>query len=91
MKYINSLTRKWKNKLFHSTRPTSLIKLGIYQHFKGGRYEVIGVAKHSETLDGFVVYRELYKEKGLWIRPVAMFLETIERDGKTVPRFKYIK
>ncbi|MDO8591283.1 MAG: DUF1653 domain-containing protein [bacterium] len=66
------------------------VKTGIYEHFKGKRYEVIGVSKHSETLEELVVYRALYGEHDLWIRPLAMFLEEIEFKGKVVPRFKYI-
>ncbi len=63
------------------------IKPGIYRHFKGNRYEVIGVAKHSETLEDMVVYRALYGEHGLWVRPASMWFETVERDGKTYQRF----
>lgn len=66
------------------------LKLGKYRHFKGNEYEVIGVAKDSETLKEMVVYRALYGEKGLWIRDKQMFLETIERDGKLIKRFTYI-
>ena len=66
------------------------IKPGKYRHFKGGEYEVLGLATHSETDEQLVVYRALYGERGLWVRPVAMFLETIERDGKVRPRFEYI-
>lgn len=66
------------------------MKLGKYRHFKGNEYEVIGVAKHSETMGEMVVYRALYGEGGLWVRPRAMFEETVERDGKTLPRFAYI-
>lgn len=66
------------------------IKLGKYRHFKGNEYEVIGLAKHSETLEEFVVYRALYGERGLWVRPKEMFLENIERDGKVFKRFEYI-
>ena len=66
------------------------LKLGKYRHFKGNEYEVIGVAKDSETLKEMVVYRALYGEKELWIREKQMFLETIERDGKTIKRFTYI-
>ena len=64
------------------------IKLGRYRHFKGGEYEVIGIAKHSETLEEMVVYRALYGDGGIWVRPLAMWNETIERDGKTFPRFQ---
>ena len=63
------------------------IKPGIYRHFKGNRYEVLGNAKHSETLEPMVVYRALYGEGGMWVRPAAMWLETVERDGKTFQRF----
>ncbi len=66
------------------------IKLGKYRHFKGMEYEVIGVAKHSETLAPMVVYRALYGEGGLWVRPAEMWQETITRDGVTQPRFTYI-
>lgn len=68
----------------------TVIKIGRYRHFKGGEYEVIGVAIHSETGEKMVVYRALYGEGGLWIRPEAMFLETVVRDGKTLPRFEYM-
>ena len=66
------------------------IKMGKYRHFKGMEYEVIGVAKHSETLEEMVVYRALYGDGGLWVRPAAMWNETVERDGKTYQRFTYI-
>lgn len=66
------------------------IKLGKYRHFKGMEYEVIGVAKHSETLAPMVVYRALYGEKELWVRPAEMWSETVTRDGVTQPRFTYI-
>ena len=66
------------------------IKSGKYRHFKGGEYEVLGLATHSETDEQLVVYRALYGERGLWVRPVAMFLETMERDGQIRPRFEYI-
>ncbi|MGM0450158.1 MAG: DUF1653 domain-containing protein [Pseudomonadota bacterium] len=60
---------------------------GIYRHFKGNRYEVIGVARHSETEEDLVVYRPLYGEGGLWVRPLGMFTETVERNGEVLPRF----
>ena len=66
------------------------IKIGRYRHFKGGEYEVCGTATHSETGEQLVVYRALYGERGLWVRPVAMFLETVERDGQVRPRFECI-
>ena len=66
------------------------IKLGKYRHFKGNEYEVIGFARHSETLEEMVVYRALYGDGGLWVRPAAMWQETVTRDGVTYPRFTYI-
>lgn len=67
------------------------LKPGIYRHFKGGRYEVVGVAHHSETLEEMVLYQHLDDDGGLWVRPLLMFTETVERDGQKVPRFKFIK
>ena len=66
------------------------IKRGRYKHFKGAEYEVIDIAKHSETLEEYVVYRALYGESDLWIRPVSMFFDMKEVDGKPVPRFMLI-
>ena len=60
---------------------------GRYRHYKGGEYEVVGVARHSETLEPLVVYRPLYNATGLWVRPHAMFFERIEIDGQLQPRF----
>lgn len=66
------------------------LKPGIYEHFKGGRYEVIGVARHSETLEEMVVYKHLDDDGGLWARPLLMFTEEVERDSIKMPRFKLI-
>ena len=66
------------------------IKPGRYRHFKGKEYEVLSVARHSETDEELVVYRALYGDFGLWVRPVSMWNETVERDGKTFRRFTYI-
>ena len=66
------------------------IKIGKYRHFKGNEYEVIGIAKHSETLEPMVVYKALYGDGGLWVRPAEMWNETITRDGKTFKRFEFI-
>ena len=66
------------------------IRPGRYRHFKGGEYQVLGVAKHSETLEPMVVYRALYGEGGLWVRPAVMWNETVERDGRTFRRFTYM-
>ncbi|MEO5828981.1 MAG: DUF1653 domain-containing protein [Rhodanobacter sp.] len=60
---------------------------GIYRHYKGQRYRVLGTAQHSETMEPLVVYQALYGDFGLWVRPAAMFCETIELDGEPLPRF----
>jgi hypothetical protein len=60
---------------------------GLYRHYKGGQYEVIGTARHSETLEPMTVYRALYGEHGLWVRPAAMFNEQVLVDGVMQPRF----
>lgn len=65
----------------------STVKPGRYRHFKGNEYEVIGTARHSETLEEMVVYRALYGDGGLWVRPAAMWTEQVERDGYRGPRF----
>lgn len=66
------------------------IKLGKYRHFKGNEYEVIAIAKHSETTEDYVVYKALYGDGGIWVRPASMWNETVERDGVTYKRFTYI-
>lgn len=66
------------------------IKIGRYRHFKGNEYQVLYLAKHSETLEPMVVYQALYGEHGIWVRPASMWNETVERDGKTYIRFTYI-
>mgnify|MGYP000461561505 FL=1 len=65
--------------------------LGLYRHYKGGQYEVIGTARHSETLEPMTVYRALYGAHGLWVRPAAMFSETIEINGVVRPRFEKVQ
>ncbi len=67
--------------------PLPAIPLGRYRHYKGGEYEVLGVVRHSESLEPLVLYRPLYNASGLWVRPHAMFLETVEVDGALVLRF----
>ena len=66
------------------------IKLGRYRHFKGNYYEVIGMVRHSETLEDMVLYRALYGEGGLWVPPAAMWNEIVERNGVKVKRFTYV-
>ena len=71
--------------------PVGELPVGQYRHYKGNDYEVIGVARHSETMEELVVYRALYGERGLWVRPRAMFEQTVElADGKRVRRFEYV-
>ncbi|HET7535248.1 MAG TPA: DUF1653 domain-containing protein [Candidatus Didemnitutus sp.] len=60
---------------------------GLYRHFRGNKYRVLGIARHSENLEPMVVYQALYGESGLWVRPAAMFVETVEEGGRRVPRF----
>lgn len=67
-----------------------MLKLGRYRHYKGKEYEVIGVAKHSETLDEFVVYRALYGDGQIWVRPMGIFLEDVVINDKKIPRFSFI-
>jgi len=67
------------------------ISPGRYRHFKGNEYTVIGVARHSETQEELVVYQKEYGDRGLWVRPLAMFQEMVEVDGKDVPRFQIVR
>lgn len=68
---------------------------GIYRHFKGNQYQVIDIVRHSETTEEMVLYKPLYKSKDfpnqMWVRPIGMFLETVERDGKKFPRFELVE
>ena len=68
----------------------SEIKVGKYRHFKGNEYDVLYIAKHSETLEPMVVYRALYGDEAVWVRPASMWDETVERDGTEYKRFTYI-
>ncbi len=68
----------------------SLVKLGKYRHYKGQEYDVVGIAKHTETEESLVVYRALYGERGLWVRPLSMFLETVVIEGLEQSRFSYV-
>ena len=67
-----------------------MVQPGRYRHYKGQDYEVLGTAKHSETEEEYVVYRALYGDRELWIRPTAMFLETVIVDGRSCPRFQFL-
>lgn len=67
--------------------PLPSIRSGRYRHYKGGQYEVLGVVRHSETLEPLVLYRPLYNASGMWVRPYAMFLETVQLEDQPVRRF----
>ena len=69
---------------------TSTVPSGRYRHYKGNEYEVVGVARHSETEEEMVVYRTLYGDHSLWVRPLAMFRESVVVDGRGVPRFERV-
>ena len=71
-------------------QPLPTTPLGRYRHYKGGEYEVIGVARHSETREPLVVYRPLYDTSGLWVRPHAMFFESAEFQGRVQARFSFV-
>jgi hypothetical protein len=78
-----------------TTKPTKhieifMLKIGRYQHFKGNFYQVLHLATHSETEEIMVVYQPEYGERAIWVRPLSMFDEIIEREGKTIKRFKYV-
>ena len=73
-----------------NTQLSTDLKPGRYRQFKGNEYELLGVARHSETLEPMVVYRALYGEGGLWVRPAAMWNELVDRDGYRGPRFSYL-
>mgnify|MGYP003588285056 FL=1 len=73
------------------TQQLQSVPQGIYRHYKGRLYQVLHTAQHSETEEILVVYRCLYGEYGVWVRPLAMFTETVEVDGKEIPRFELIK
>lgn len=71
-----------------STQAQTMVINGIYEHFRGNRYQVLAVARHSETLEELVVYKALYGAQEVWVRPLKMFLEEVLSEGKKVPRFK---
>lgn len=71
--------------------PLPELRAGRYRHYKGGEYEVLGVVRHSETLEALVLYRPLYKAAGMWVRPFAMFIENVTHEGVTQPRFAPIQ
>ena len=76
--------------MIHFEKNMQMPKKGKYRHYKGNEYELIGIASHSETLEKMVVYRALYGEGELWVRPISMWSETVEVNGERVLRFTYI-
>ena len=74
----------------HELPPLPALPTGRYRHYKGGEYEVIGVARHSESLEPMVLYRPLREDVGLWVRPIALFLEPVEHAGQRLPRFSRV-
>lgn len=79
-------------KSLKSAMESNILKVGKYKHYKGKEYEVVGIAKHSETLEDLVVYKALYKNElsELWVRPLELFVGDVEVDGKKVPRFEFV-
>lgn len=75
----------------HTLSPLPALSPGRYRHYKGGEYEVLGVVRHSETLEPLVLYRPLYNQSGLWVRPYAMFVEQVDVNGQRQPRFTLIE
>ena len=82
--------RAFRGILLQRSKTMQEIKIGKYRHFKGNEYQVLYLAKHSETQEEMVVYKALYGDGGVWVRPSSMWNEIIERDGKTFQRFTYI-
>ncbi len=68
----------------------SSIEIGRYRHYKGAEYEVLHLARHSETEEWLVVYKQCYGDSAVWVRPLDMFIETVEREGTLIPRFEFI-
>lgn len=78
-------------RLIMSNMKNNILKPGRYRHYKGKEYEVLGVARHSETLEDMVVYRALYGDGQMWVRPLGMFVEEVEIEGRKIPRFSLIE
>lgn len=89
----NEEVKKYCLKLIELEKETQTIKPGIYRHYKGNLYEVIGSVRHSETLEELILYKALYKSEGenLWVRPGKMFSEQVEVEGKRVLRFTFVE
>ena len=76
--------------LLELSHEAQTLKLGTYEHFKGKRYQVLGVVRHSETLEEHVLYKAMHGEEGYWVRPLKMFCETVSIGDQEVPRFRYV-
>jgi len=87
---VNEKRRRQRESRKGEIKEMNPIQLGVYRHYKGNEYEVVGFAKHSETLEDMVVYKALYGEGGTWVRPVSMWENPITMNGKTVKRFEYV-
>lgn len=79
------------NKLKSLSKKAKMLRLGKYEHYKGNRYRVLCVGRHSEILEEMVIYQGQYKDKPIWTRPLEMFIGKVDVEGKKVPRFKFIK
>lgn len=77
--------------MHNDTQDLPQIKTGIYRHYKGNLYQILHTARHSESEEWFVVYRALYGDYGVWVRPLAMFTKTVEINSKDIPRFDLIQ
>jgi hypothetical protein len=73
------------------SKEAGAVKLGIYEHYKKLKYKLLGVAVHSETLEEMIIYKAMYGDRLIWVRPLKMFFEKVEVEGKKVPRFKFVK
>lgn len=78
------------NTLPSFSQEAKLLQLGFYEHYKGLKYRLISIARHSETLEEYIVYQALYGDQLTWVRPLTLFLETVHKDGIASPRFRYL-
>jgi hypothetical protein len=90
MSHITSATTATAMPTDHDLPPLPPVQPGLYRHYKGGEYHLLDVVRHSETLEPLVLYRALYGERGLWVRPAAMFSEDVVIGGVTQPRFAWV-
>lgn len=91
LKNIKFCEHSFYQKTQNVVREEKMLKKGIYQHYQGNLYQVLGIARHSESLEEMVVYQALYPDYGLWVRPRALFEERVTYQEKTCPRFRFIQ